>query len=50
MAIKGGEIIGVGSVAEMDQLKDDDSTVIDLGCNFVMLGFTEAFVHPVLAD
>jgi predicted amidohydrolase YtcJ len=45
MAIRGDRIAGVGTEAEMLQLKGPETRVIDLGGNFVMPGFNDGHLH-----
>jgi len=45
VAIRGGEFIAVGSVAEIEAVTGEDSKVTDLGGKFVMPGFHDLHVH-----
>ncbi|WHY91666.1 amidohydrolase [Neobacillus cucumis] len=45
VAVKGREIIAVGSTEEILRLKDDDSKVIDLNGRTLLPGFIESHLH-----
>jgi predicted amidohydrolase YtcJ len=45
VAIKGSAILAVGSMIEIDQLKNPDTKVIDLEGQFVTPGFIDCHVH-----
>ncbi|MGB3675837.1 MAG: amidohydrolase family protein, partial [Candidatus Nanopelagicales bacterium] len=53
MAIKGGNIIGIGSASDVEGLKDPTTQIVDGGDGFIVPGFVEPHMHlwsTVLAD
>lgn len=47
VAIRDGRFLSVGSVEQINRFSGPDTTVIDLGGQFVMPGFIDAHTHPV---
>jgi predicted amidohydrolase YtcJ len=45
IAVRDGRIVAVGSNQEIEQLKNGQTKVVDLGGHFVMPGFNDAHVH-----
>jgi hypothetical protein len=53
MAIKDGNIIGIGSASDIEGLKDPSTQIVDAGDGFVVPGLIEPHMHlwsTVLAD
>ncbi len=46
IAIKGGKFIAVGSNADIEALKGDDTELVDLAGKFMMPGLVEDHIHP----
>lgn len=49
VAIQAGKFIAVGSNADIEEVKGDQTKVVDLGGKFAMPGFTDAHLHPQIA-
>lgn len=49
VAVKGGRIVFVGSDAELDEIIDAGTTVVDLGGRTLMPGMIDTHYHPILA-
>ncbi len=47
VAVKDGKILLVGSMAELEAVRGDSTTVVDLEGKFVMPGIVDAHIHPM---
>ncbi len=47
MALRDGRFLAVGSTADTDRYRGDETTVIDLEGRFVMPGFIDAHIRPI---
>lgn len=48
MAISGDSILAIGSTADIQKFKDDNTVVKDMGGKFVTPGFIHAHVHLMM--
>ncbi len=49
LAVKDGRILGLGPLAEIETLADDETERVELGSRTLMPGFVEPHTHPAIS-